>query len=112
MQAVYYQKIKVPHSKYSAQVWSPTAKTFVDVNSSVICHSHQFENGIKINDCDLWVENKVDYKSLSWIQVIYDPFRPLNPTTGLTKFDYQTETARGSLFKVYDDDGTQRYMAF
>jgi hypothetical protein len=30
----------------------------------------------------------------------------------LNKFIYQTETARGSLFKVFDDDGTQRYMAF
>ena len=36
----------------------------------------------------------------------------MNPTTGLNKFIYQTETARGSLFKVFDDDGTQRYMAF
>lgn len=44
--------------------------------------------------------------------MVYDPFRPENPTSGLKKFDYQTETSRGSLFKVYDDDGTQRYMAF
>ena len=46
MQAVYYQRIKVPHSKYSAQVWSPTANAFVAVNSSVLCHAHAFENGV------------------------------------------------------------------
>jgi hypothetical protein len=76
------------------------------VNSSVICHQHGFENKVKITDCDLWIDNKVDYKSISWIQVIYDPFRPDNPTSGLKKFEYQTETSRGSLFKVFDDDGT------
>ena len=112
MQAVYYQRIKVPHSKYSAQVWSPTANAFVAVNSSVLCHAHAFENGVKITDCDMWIDNKVDYKSVSWIQVVYDPFTPVNPTSGLKKFEYQTETSRGSLFKVFDDDGTQRYMAF
>ncbi len=59
-----------------------------------------------ITDCDLWIDNKVDYKSISWIQIIYDPFRPDNPTSGVKKFEYQTETSRGSLFKVFDDDGT------
>ena len=112
MQAVYYQRIKVPNSKYSAQVWNPTSQAFMAVNSSVICHQHGFENKVKITDCDLWIDNKVDYKSISWIQVIYDPFRPDNPTSGYKKFEYQTETSRGSLFKVFDDDGTQRYMAF
>ena len=82
------------------------------MKSSVICHNQLFENKVSITDCYLWIDNKVDYKSFSWIQIVYDPFRPNNPTSGLKKFEYQTETSRGSLFKVFDDDGTQRYMAF
>ena len=67
LQTVYYQKIKVPHTKYSVQAWNPTAKKFQTVNSTVICHSNAFENGYKIQDCDLFVENKIDPKGLSWL---------------------------------------------
>jgi hypothetical protein len=111
MQAVFYQRIKLPHSKFSVQAWSPTLKNFVSVNSSAICHKHTFENGVSINDCDLWVDNKVDSKSLSWLQVTYDPFKP-EPTGGIKKFEYLTENTRGSLFKVYGDDGSERYTSF
>jgi hypothetical protein len=77
----------------------------------VVCHKNTFENGVVINDCDLWIENKVDSKSLSWLLVSYDPFRP-EPSTGIKKFEYLTENTRGSLLKVYGDDGSERYMSF
>ncbi len=67
MQAIYYQRVKVPNSKYSAQVWSASSRQFEAVNSSVVCHEHAFENGVRITDCDLWIDNKVDYKSLAWL---------------------------------------------
>jgi hypothetical protein len=86
-------------------------KNFTAVNSSSICHQNTFENGVTINDCDLWVENKVDSKSLGWLMVSYDPFRP-NPSGTIKKFEYLTENTRGSLFKVYGDDGAERYMSF
>jgi hypothetical protein len=35
----------------------------------------------------LWVDNKVDAKTLSWLLVTYDPFKP-EPTGGIKKFKY------------------------
>jgi hypothetical protein len=111
MQAVFYQKIKLPHTKFSVKAWNPTLKNFTAVNSSGICHTNTFENGITINDCDLWVENKVDSKSIGWLLVSYDPFAPA-PSGSVKKFEYLTENTRGSLFKVYGDDGSEKYMSF
>jgi hypothetical protein len=45
---VLYQKIKVAHDKYSAQVWSAASKSFVAANSTVICHLHTLENGYEV----------------------------------------------------------------
>lgn len=110
MQAVYYQKIKLPHKGYSVKAWNPTQKQWVVANSIVICHDHTFENGYTIRDCDMWIDNKVDAKSFAWLQVYYDPMRP-DPTPGFKMFEYLTENTRGSLFKVYDG-AIERYMAF
>jgi hypothetical protein len=54
-------------------------QTFVAANSSVICHLHTLENGYEIQDCDLWIENTVEGKSLAWLQIYPDPSRPVNP---------------------------------
>ena len=112
MQAVYYQKVKVPHTQYSAMAWSNSIKDFVPINSTVFCHSNTFENGYKIQDCDMFIENKVDAKSLSWLQINYDPFAPVSPPA-MNRFMYQTENTRGSLFSVNcQEDGAERYFAF
>lgn len=67
------------------------------VNSTVFCHFNTFENGYSINDCDLFVDNKIDAKSLSWLQVNYDPNAPVSEPA-MTRFQYLTENTRGSLF--------------
>ena len=77
----------------------------------MICHLHTLENGYEIQDCDLWIENTVEGKSLAWLQIYPDPSRPVNPASGFQKFDYQVETQRGSLFKIFNDDGvTYKYL--
>lgn len=112
MQAVYYQRIKVPHRFYSVAAWSATSKSFVNVSSTVFCHNNKFENGYSIRDCDMFIENRVDFKSLSWLKVMYDPNAPINPGQ-MTRFSYQTENTRGSLFAVNcPEDGVERYFAF
>ena len=70
----------------------------------MICHLHTLENGYEIQDCDLWIENTVEGKSLAWLQIYPDPSRPVNPASGFQKFDYQVETQRGSLFKIFNDE--------
>lgn len=111
MQTVYYQKVKVPNSMYSVKAWSASAKSFQTVNSTVFCHDNAFENGYSISDCDLFVENKVDAKSLSWLQVSYDPFAPVS-APAMNKFKYETENSRGSLFSINSqEDNSSRYMA-
>jgi hypothetical protein len=67
LSTVFYQKVKVPHTQYSAKAWSSSDKAFVDVNSTVVCHHNMFENGYGIKDCDMYIENKIEYKSLSWL---------------------------------------------
>ena len=76
MQTVYYQRIKVPNTKYSVSAWSASAKAFVPVNSTVFCYNNTFENGYSLNVCDLYIENKVDSKLLAWLSIAYDPFAP------------------------------------
>jgi hypothetical protein len=55
MQTVNYQRIKVPHRFYSVAAWSPSSKSFVNVTSTVFCHSNKFENGYSIRDCDMFI---------------------------------------------------------
>ena len=83
------------------------------MNSTVVCHHNMFENGYGIKDCDMYIENKIEYKSLSWLQIKYDPF--VTPSTpSMNRFQYLTENPnKGSLFNVTNpDDGTSHYVAF
>jgi hypothetical protein len=64
---------------YSAKAWSTSTKQFITINSTVFCHSNAFINGYKIKDCDLFIENKIDAKSIQWVQIQYDPSAPVSP---------------------------------
>lgn len=85
IQTQYYQRVKVPHTEYSVQAWSASANKFVDVNSTVVCHQNTFENGYSISDCDLFIENKIEGKSLGWLFIKYDPFAPMS-APGMNRF--------------------------
>lgn len=65
-----------------------------------------------MKDCDLFIESKIDFKSIGWLQIVYDPFAPASPPA-MNKFLYLTENARGSLFQINSpEDGTSRYVTF
>ena len=60
----------------------------------------------------MFIESKVDPKSLGWLLIQWDPFAPVSPPS-MNRFTYLTENTRGSLFNVTSpDDGISRYMAF
>ena len=59
----------------------------------------------------MFIQSKVDAKSLSWLLITYDPSAPVLPGT-MNRFTYQTENTRGSLFSVNcPEDGAERYFA-
>ena len=88
---------------YKAKKYDSASKTFTDVDSVILCHDYVKEDFTKMNDCLMHISNAIEADDAAIYQLTYDTTAqtPLSqPNSGLERFTYITQNAKGSLFRV------------